>query len=104
MDVLTCQGEKPWTRHVWWMFSVLVSESAADRDGVMDAMRRRGIETRPFVHPLHTLPPYREASQGQTFPVAEAIARSGINLPTFTGLTRAQVRQVAMRCSSAWLR
>ena len=94
VDVLTCQGEKPWARHVWWMFSVLVSESAADRDGVMDAMRRRGIETRPFVHPLHTLPPYLEASQGQTFPVAEAIARSGINLPTFTGLTRAQVRQV----------
>ncbi len=94
VDVLTCQGEKPWTRHVWWMFSVLVSEHAADRDGVMDAMRRRGIETRPFVHPLHTLPPYREASQGQAFPVAEAIARSGINLPTFTGLTRDQVRRV----------
>jgi perosamine synthetase len=94
VDVLTGQGEKPWTRHVWWMFSVLVSESAADRDGVIDAMRRRGIETRPFVHPLHTLPPYRDASPGQAFPVAEAIARSGINLPTYTGLTRAQVRQV----------
>jgi perosamine synthetase len=94
VEVLTCQSEKPWARHVWWMFSVLVSEGAADRDGVMDAMRLRGIETRPFVHPLHTLPPYREATQGQAFPAAEAIARSGINLPTFAGLTRAQVRRV----------
>jgi perosamine synthetase len=91
VEVLTCQAEKPWARHVWWMFSVLVNEGAADRDGVMDAMRRRNIETRPIVHPLHTLPPYREAARGQAFPVAEAIARSGINLPTFAGLTRAQV-------------
>jgi perosamine synthetase len=94
LEVLTCQSEKPWARHVWWMFSVLVSEGAAARDGVMDAMRLRGIETRPFVHPLHTLPPYCEATQGQAFPAAEAIARSGINLPTFAGLTRAQVRRV----------
>lgn len=94
VGVLTCQGEKPWARHVWWMFSVLVGEGTADRDGVMDAMRRRGIDTRPFVHPLHTLPPYREATEGQLFTVAEAIARSGLNLPTWAGLTRADVRMV----------
>jgi len=91
---LTCQGEKAWARHVWWMFSVLVSEGMAERDDVMDAMRRRGIETRPIVHPLHTLPPYVDANRGQRFPVAEAIARNGINLPTWAGLTRDQVRSV----------
>jgi len=94
VGVLTCQGEKPWARHVWWMFSVLVDVGTADRDGVMDAMRRRGIDTRPFVHPLHTLPPYREATGGQLFTVAEAVARSGLNLPTWAGLTRADVRMV----------
>jgi perosamine synthetase len=92
--VLTCQGEKEWARHVWWMFSVLVSEAAADRDGVMETLRRRGIETRPIVHPLHSLPPYVEATKGERFPVAEAIARGGINLPTWAGLTRDQVRSV----------
>jgi perosamine synthetase len=92
--VLTCQAEKDWARHVWWMFSVLVSEEAGNRDGIMDTLRRRGIETRPIVHPLHTLPPYVEASQGERFPAAEAIARTGINLPTWAGLTREQVRTV----------
>jgi perosamine synthetase len=94
VGVLTCQAEKAWARHVWWMFSVLVSEGTVDRDDVMDAMRRRGIETRPIVHPLHTLPPYLDANVGQPFPVAEAIARCGINLPTWAGLTRDQVRFV----------
>jgi len=93
-DAVTCQAEKPWARHVWWMFSVLVSEGAAGRDSVMEAMRRRGIDTRPVVHPLHTLPPYADANRTQRFPVAEAIAGNGINLPTWAGLTREQVRIV----------
>ena len=79
---------------MWWMFSVLVSEEAGDRDRIMNTLRRRGIETRPFVHPLHTLPPYLEANRGERFPVAEAVARTGINLPTWAGLTREQVRAV----------
>jgi perosamine synthetase len=94
VEVLTSQGEKAWARHVWWMFTVLVSPEAGDRDAVMAAMHAQGIETRPVVHPLHTLPPYAEATSGERFPVAEAIARTGINLPTFVGLTRAQVQRV----------
>jgi perosamine synthetase len=90
---VTLQGERAWARHVWWMFSVLVN-AADDRDLVMEALRRRGIETRPVVHPLHTLPPYREDTRGQAFPVAEAIASRGINLPTWAGLTREQVGTV----------
>jgi perosamine synthetase len=73
------------------MFSVLVREDVADRDGVMEALGRSGIETRPIVHPLHLLPPYVEGARGERFPVAEAIARTGINLPTWAGLTRKQV-------------
>jgi perosamine synthetase len=94
-EVLTGQAERPWVRHAWWMFSVLVSGEGADRDGVMEILSQRGIETRPIVHPLHTLPPYRAATRDERFPVAEAIARSGINLPTWAGLTRAQVHVVS---------
>jgi perosamine synthetase len=92
--VLTCQAERGWARHVWWMFSVLVNEDAGNRDAIMATLRRRGIETRPFVHPLHTLPPYVEATRGEPFPVSEAIARTGINLPTWAGLSREQVHAV----------
>jgi perosamine synthetase len=60
----------------------------------MTTLRSRGIETRPFVHPLHTLPPYRDALPRESFPVAESIARTGINLPTWAGLTRDDVRRV----------
>jgi perosamine synthetase len=97
IGVLTSQGVKPWAKHVWWMYSVLVGPETADRDGVMESLRAQGIETRPIVHPLHTLPPYVEGTAGERFPVAERIARTGINLPTGSGLTRAQVDVVCDR-------
>ena len=80
----TLQGRGTWCRHVWWMFSVLVNESAADRDGSWTPCVGRGIETRPFVHPLHTLPPYldrpggpRVSGRRRRSPAAASIFRRG---------------------------
>lgn len=89
------QCEQAWARHVWWMFTVVLDDDyPIDRQEIMGRLKERGIETRPVVHPLHTLPPYRDASQGESFPVAEQVARCGINLPTWAGLTREDVRYV----------
>jgi perosamine synthetase len=89
------QCEQAWARHVWWMFTVVLDDDCpSDRQEIMGRLKERGIETRPVVHPLHTLPPYRDASQGESFPVAEHVARCGINLPTWAGLTREDVRYV----------
>jgi perosamine synthetase len=77
------------------MFTVVMgSDGAEDRSEIMAHLQERGIETRPVVHPLHTLPPYLNASQAERFPVAERIARYGINLPTWAGLTGEDVRYV----------
>jgi perosamine synthetase len=91
------QAEETWAKHVWWMFSVLLDESLRpDRDNLIEALAARGIETRPIVHPLHTLPPYAAAWRGEDFPVAERIARRGLNLPTWVGLSE---EQIARTCS-----
>lgn len=89
------QCEQAWARHVWWMFTVVLDDDCPiDRQEIMDRLKERGIETRPVVHPLHTLPPYRDASRGERFPVADQVSRCGINLPTWAGLTREDVRYV----------
>ncbi len=94
-DGVVWQSEKEWARHVWWMFSVVLDDDlAVKRDQVMGDLHERGIETRPFVHPLHTLPAYRDAMREGSFPAAERIARRGINLPTWVGLTREEVGYV----------
>lgn len=92
---ITWQCEQEWARHVWWMFTVVLGNDCTEACGEIIAhLQERGIETRPVVHPLHTLPPYLDSSQGESFPVAEHIARCGINLPTWAGLNREDVRYV----------
>lgn len=84
------QREMPWARNVYWMVCILVTPQR--RDSLMSHMRERGVETRPFFYPAHTLPMYQSSER---FPVAERIGASGINLPSFPDLTNAEIEQVA---------
>ena len=92
---VTWQIGREGTNPVWWMFTVVLDDDLEDRDGIMRDLKERGIETRPVFYPLHTLPPYETVSQGRSFPMAEHISRRGINLPTWAGLTREDVRYVS---------
>jgi len=67
------------------------------RDELAQALAQDGIETRPFFTPLHTLPPFREASdvRGERLPVSERLSQNGLNLPTYTQLERKEVIAVA---------
>jgi perosamine synthetase len=78
-----------WATNVYWMYTILVEDSfGVSRDVLMARLRERGIETRPVFYPLHRLPMY---DRGQSLPVAEEIARKGINLPSGSALTPAQI-------------
>lgn len=95
VEGISWQAEKDWARHVWWMFTAVLDQSVKmTRDEVIAYFHERNIETRPVVYPLHILPPYAESSGGESLPVAEHIASRGINLPTWAGLTREDVREV----------
>jgi len=89
------QTEEEWATNVRWLFTIVLDERLAlSRDAVMSSLEKRGIETRPVFYPMHVLPPYREASRGETYAVAEAVARRGLSLPTWAGLTREDVDYV----------
>lgn len=89
---LALLGEVPPARQSYWMCSVLLNQ-AEQRDALRDALADEGIETRPFFHTVHTLPPYRRP--GLSLPIAEGLAARGLNLPSFPDLTRAEVELVA---------
>ena len=85
---ITLQEEQPWVKHAHWMFTIyLEGADAARRDAVMKALSERGIDTRPVFYPLHILPPYVKGHGGRPMPVCERLARSGINLPTWAGMS-----------------
>lgn len=88
-----------WATNVFWLSSVVLAPGQADRDLVMSRMLDAGVETRPFFYPMHTLPPYLEVAGD--YPVAETLARSGINLPSSANLTKLQIARVVAALVSA---
>jgi perosamine synthetase len=85
---LSWQAEHEWSRHAYWMFTVILGDGGADdRDRLSARLHDAGVETRPVFFPVHSLPPYREAARGEEFPVAERLARRGLSLPTWAGLS-----------------
>lgn len=84
--------EQPGTTHSFWMISALAN-SEAERDGLRQALRRGGIETRPVFHPAHTLPMY--AAGQQDLGVSIDLSARGLNLPSWPGLTDEQVAKIA---------
>lgn len=92
---LSWQADTEWARHAWWMVTPLMDlDSPAVREDIIPQLARRGVEARPVVYPVHEQPPYAPDVAGERFPVAERVARRGINLPTWVGLTRDDVRYV----------
>ena len=93
---LLMQVEEEWARHVYQFFTIVLGkDTPVTREEVIAHLLARGVEGRPVVYPMHTLPPYWDSTMEGEFPVAEMIASRGINLPTWAGLTR---RDVGLVC------
>jgi len=79
------------TRHSYWMFSILVAHPDL-REPLRTHLANAGIETRPLFYPAHTMPMY--ARNYRKHRVAEDLAWRGINLPSWPGMSAAQVDTV----------
>jgi perosamine synthetase len=79
--------------HSYWMCSIL-TQRPDQREPLRDFLLSKGIETRPFFYPAHTMPMYKDIQQ-DTYQVAEDISARGINLPSFPALSDEDVRDIA---------
>lgn len=95
---LELSPQEPWARSAYWIFCVVLDQQRfGPRDAVMKALEADGIETRPFFPPLHTLPIYAADHDQRSLPVAEDLARRGVNLPSSAQIAREDVAYVAQR-------
>jgi len=74
-----------------WMACVQVP--AEKRLPLMRAAQQAMIETRPFFHPLSTLPPYEKYARA--CPNSIELAATGVNLPTSRAVDEQIVERVA---------
>jgi perosamine synthetase len=92
---LAWQTVESWAKHVWWLFTVTIDETVPlNRFEIIDKLKSRNVEGRQIVYPIHELPPYQNPAHYSQFPVATRTVERGLHLPTWAGLTRAQVKHV----------
>ena len=96
---LTLNAEPPGTRNAYWMVTVVWDAAwGIDKNALQLQLDADGIDTRPFFHPLSSLPAYRNAPSAQGArernPVAYDIASRALNLPSALNLTEDQVDRV----------
>ncbi|MSP62745.1 MAG: DegT/DnrJ/EryC1/StrS family aminotransferase [Myxococcales bacterium] len=85
----------PGSRHVHWMFGILVEERAGmDRDRLAACLAADGIETRPFFLGLHAQPCYPDARR-LPCEVAEDLGARGLLLPSGPALSDDDIARVA---------
>jgi perosamine synthetase len=89
---VTVQAEAEWASSSWWMTTLRIDDAqGVDRDELAVRLGGRGVDSRPTFVPLHVLPPYR---QEKSLPVAEAVGREGLSLPSSTSLSDTELEYV----------
>lgn len=85
-------------RNIYWVYGlVLDDEVPFDAGEAMRRLAERGIGSRPFFWCMHEQPVFRRRGlfAGETYPVAERMARRGFYIPSGVALTEPQIDQVA---------
>ena len=80
-----------------WFVYVVKLPAEVDRDATIEALRARGVDSKPYLPAIHLMSFYRERfnhREGE-FPVCEDVARRSLALPFFPQITEGQVAQVA---------
>lgn len=94
IDGVTTPPEEKWAKNTYWMYSILVDEDkyGMNRNDLMNELREKGIETRPFFYPIHLQPFINQTSH--QYPVAERLSETGLNLPSGPTLKKNEINYI----------
>ena len=93
---LTLNYEASEIKNTYWMVTVIIDKSfGLEKEGLLERMRKNGIDCRPFFSPLSSLPAYANLPQAQKDRernlISYQISPFGINLPSGLNLKAEQV-------------
>ena len=95
---LALNYEAPGTKSTYWMATIVIPQGRMDKECLMRLLEERHVDTRPFFHPLSSIPAYHHLKEArrarQSNIVSYRIAPYAINLPSALNLTQQQVRYI----------
>lgn len=99
VDGITLNYAAPGTNPVYWMVTVVLDPKFnLSKAQLMEKLSERNIDSRPFFHPLSSIPAYRDTEQARLArarnEVSYRISPNALNLPSALNLTKEKVRVV----------
>jgi len=99
VDGITLNAEPAGTLNVYWMVTVVLDPKfCLNKKQQIERLGQRGMDSRPFFHPLSSLPAYEDSEQAhiarQRNKVAYRISPYAINLPSALSLGRDEIDTV----------
>ncbi len=96
LELMTPRTE--YAENIYWVYGVVLKDEMPF--DAAEAQRRlgvKGIGTRPFFWPMHEQPVFQKMGffAGESYPVAERLARRGFYIPSGMALTDGQIEKVA---------
>lgn len=87
VDGITLNAEPAGVSNSYWMVTIVPeARFGLDKFAIMEVLREKGIDSRPFFSRLSTLEPYRDRADSLRFlgerRVGDAMATRGVNLPS----------------------
>ena len=88
-------------KSVCWLYTVSIDENLGlSRNELLDRLLLCGVEARPVFYPLHHMPPYLKYAQERSFPVSEAISRTGLSLPSSVKLSSDDIKVICSKITT----
>ncbi|MGI8550089.1 MAG: DegT/DnrJ/EryC1/StrS family aminotransferase [Dehalococcoidia bacterium] len=103
---VTLNAQPTGTKNSYWMVTALLDpDLGVSRADLMSRLREKGVDTRPFFHPLSSIPAYVDRPSARAARSRNAnsycLAPRGINLPSGFDMTRERVEYVARHVRTA---
>jgi len=86
-----------YAENIYWVYGIVLGDEVPfEADEMMRRLAVHKIGTRPFFWPMHEQPVFKKMGlfTGESYPVAECIARRGFYVPSGLALTDEQIRRV----------
>src|SRR5216683_2539403 len=90
-DHIRLNRVKNWAKSAFWMICLEVDWLDETRRGAfMQALKARGIDTRPYFCAMSSMPMYKQAS----LPISARKSQIGLNLPCYYELTKVEIQRI----------
>ncbi|MBR6255775.1 MAG: DegT/DnrJ/EryC1/StrS family aminotransferase [Lachnospiraceae bacterium] len=89
--------ETEYAKNIYWVYGIVLKDSVGiDNEEMQKRLAAKGIGTRTFFWCMHEQPVFQEMGlfKGESYPVAEKLARRGFYIPSGLALTKEQMSTV----------